>query len=232
MLCLRGLRETERGSAIGKKAVVVLSAVNKLTRTSLEFGALMAVRDQLVAAPPPSDAPAKLVKALDQMSLIYHEIDTAILKYLTLDFDPPAETEDKKRLRKNKMLLQELAVGHTKTELSTLRGHCDEIAAIYVRDLQPWFATVLDGPDVAALQTLFMTFVANFDDTILDAVAELADWVTHQAEETLDLVRQERYPEANQRVLAADKEIFEARRKTLDGVNLLSELKRTFIAIA
>jgi hypothetical protein len=210
----------------------VLAAVDKLNRTSLEFGALMAVRDQLAVVPPPSDAPAKLVKALDQMSLIYYEIDRAILNYVTLDFDPPAETEDRKRLRKNMMLLQELAAGHTKTELSTLRGHCDEITTIYVRDLAPWFATVLDDSDVTALQTLFMTFVANFDDNILAAVTELVGWVTQRAEETLQLVREERYQEANERILAAEKESFDSRRTTLDGVNLLRELQSTFIAVA
>jgi hypothetical protein len=210
----------------------MLAAVDRLARTSLEFGALMTVREQLVAAPPPSDAPAKLVKALDQMSLIYSEIDRAIMNYVTLDFEPPAETEDKKRLRKSKMLLQELAAGHTKTDLSTLRGHCDEITTIYVRDLAPWFVVVLDTPDVEALRALFMRFVANFDDNIVEAVAELVEWVTQRAKETLLLVRQEHYQEANQSVLAADKESLEARGKALDGVNVLRELKSTFIAIA
>ncbi len=83
-----------------------------------------------------------------------------------------------------------------------------------------------------ALENLFLTFVADFDDTILSAVTELADWITFQATETLDLVREARYQEANERVLAADKESFETRKKTLEGVNLLRELKSTFIAVA
>jgi hypothetical protein len=210
----------------------MLTAVDRLARTSLEFGALLAVHDQLAAAPPPPDAPAKLVKALDQMSLIYHELDRAILKYVALDFDPPVDTEDKRRLRKSKTLLRELAAGRTKTELSTLRGHCDEITTIYRRALKPWFEAVLDAPDVAALDTLFMTFVANFDNSILEAVTELAGWVTGRAQETLVLVRQERYLEANQSILAAEKESLEPREKAQEGVNLLGQLRATFIAIA
>jgi len=76
----------------------VLTAVEKLTRTSLAFDALVRVQDRLAASPPPTDAPAKLVKALDQMSLIYSEIDGAIGRYLTLDFEPPADAKEKKKL--------------------------------------------------------------------------------------------------------------------------------------
>lgn len=213
----------------------MLMAVDMLAQTSLEFGALARVQDDLIKTPPPPHAPKKLVKALDQMALVFNEIDGAIMDYVTLDFEPPPSGDqgrDQERLRKNTRLLQALAAGHTKTELSTLRGHCTEITAIYQRDLSPWFRRVLSKGDVDEIERLFMTFVADFDVSIVSAVAELSQWITEHARATLELVRADRFTEANDRILADDKEIFDARVKTLDGLNLLRQLKATFLALA
>jgi hypothetical protein len=210
----------------------VLAAVHNLTHTSLQFGALVRVQDRLAETPPPPGVPAKLVKALDQMALIYTEIDAAIAEYLTLDFQPPTDSEDRRRLARAKQHLQYLATGHTRNELASLVGHCGEITTIYRRDLRPWFEARLDAADAEALETLFMENVGSFDGDIVAAVRELTEWITRKAEETLELVREERYAEANAHILAADKEVFDARQRLLAGLNLLREPKGTFLALA
>lgn len=210
----------------------MLHAVEKLTRTSLQFDVLVRVQDQLAQSPAPPGVPAKLVKALDQMSQIYLEIDTAISHYLTLDFEPPTDSEDRRRLRRSMQHLDALATGHTKNELDTLIGHCGEITTIYMRDLKPWFETKLERQDVDSLEELFLTYVAGFDDNIVEAVRELTEWITINAKQTRELVQQQHYREANEHILAADKEIFDARETLLKGINLLRQPKRTFLALA
>lgn len=112
---------------------------------------------------------------------------------------------------------------------SEARGHCHKIWNIYERYLQRWFHNVLAPDEAAKMRELFERL--SYGDSQMElAIHELTNWLTHEAQGTLDLVDAGKYDEANQRIKVARKEVQGTRASINNAMNELVQLQGDFIA--
>ena len=185
-----------------------------------KFGIIQAVKDKLLRQPDP--AADKLVAVLGELSKIYAACDTELLRYLSLSFDPGAG------MAEERAVLLTLEGGQLRTRTNEARGHCHKIWNIYQKYLERWFHTVLAPDEASRMEELFKRL--SYADSQMDlAIHELTNWLTHKAEETLDLVDAGKLDEANQRIKAARKEVKPARQAIGKAMSDLLQLQAEFI---
>ena len=185
-----------------------------------KFGIIQAVKDRLLRQPDP--AADKLVAVLGELSKIYGVCDAELLRYLSLSFDPAAG------MAEERVVLLSLEGGQLRTRMNEASGHCHKIWNIYQRYLQRWFHSVLAPDEASSMEELFKRL--SYADSQMDlAIHELTNWLTHEAEETLELVDAGKLDEANQRIKAARKEVKPARAAIGKAMSDLLQLQAEFI---
>jgi hypothetical protein len=198
---------------------------DKLVDTADRLGAIEAVKRKLVKQPDP--AAAKLVTVLEELSKVYGAMEDELTTYLSLFFDD----SDPKQLSRERAALASLEGGAIRARMEEARGRCSKIWNIYVRYLTPWFDRVLDSSESEQLRMLFRE-LSDIDSHMVDAINDLADWLTAEARETGDLVEQNDFAEANARVLAARREIRPLRERIAEAMIQIRRLESEFIEIS
>ena len=185
------------------------------------LGGIQALKNKLLRQPDP--AADKLVAVLSELSKIYVACDAELLRYLSLSFDPAGD------IAKERATLLTLEGGQLLLRTSEARGHCHKIWNIYERYLQRWFHNVLAPDEASKMKELFERL--SYGDSQMElAIHELTNWLTREAQETLDLVDASKYDEANQRIKAARKEVQGTRAAINNAMNELVQLQGDFIA--
>jgi hypothetical protein len=135
------------------------------------------VKAKLLREPDP--AADKLVAVLGELSKIYGACEAELRRYLSLSFDPAAG------LAEERDVLLTLESGQLRLRASEARGHCHKIWNIYQRYLERWFHKVLAPDEASAMRNLFER-LGYADSQMEVAIDELTNWLTREAQETLD----------------------------------------------
>lgn len=186
-----------------------------------KLGVIQAVKDKLLRQPDP--AADQLVAVLGELSKIYGACDAELLRYLSLSFDPAGG------IAEERAVLLTLEGGQLWSRTSEARGHCHKIWNIYQRYLQRWFYDVLAPDEASEMQNLFER-LGYADSQMGLAIHELTNWLTREAQETLDLVDAGKHDEANQRIKAARKEVLATRQAISKAMSSLVQMHAEFIA--
>ena len=127
--------------------------------------------------------------------------------------------------------LVELEGGQIGARLAKARGHCKKILNIYDRYLTTWFDKVLSSKESQDIRDLFDA-LAESDPEMIAAIDDVALWLSQQAEETLNLVDDGEFENADERIRKARAEILPKRKAMARALITLFELQSEFIAIA
>lgn len=185
------------------------------------LGIIQALKTKLLRQPDP--AADKLVAVLGELSKIYLACDAELLRYLSLSFDPAGD------IAAERTTLLTLEGGQLLLRTSEARGHCHKIWNIYQRYLQRWFHDVLAPDEASTMKKLFERL--SYGDSQMElAIQELTNWLTREAQNTLDLVDAGKLDEANQHIKAARKEVQATREAIRKAMSELVQLQGDFIA--
>ena len=171
----------------------------------------------------PDAAADKLATVLDELSKIYSTLESELVRYLSLHFDPKGD------LAEDRQVLLALESGQLRVRMNESRGHCHKIWNIYQNHLERWFHKVLSPDEAADMQRLFEAL--SYGDSQMEmAICQLAEWLEKAASETLNLVDDGKLAEAQQRVRAARKEVLPARQAITQTLARLVLLQADFVA--
>jgi hypothetical protein len=171
----------------------------------------------------PDAAADKLATVLDELSKIYSTLESELVRYLGLYFDPSGN------LAAERQVLLTLESGQLMVRMGEARGHCHKIWNIYQNHLDRWFHRVLSAQEAADMKRLFEAL--SYGDSQMDlAIHQLASWLGAAASETLDLVDSDKHAEAQQRVRAARREVLPARQAITQTLARLVLLQADFVA--
>jgi hypothetical protein len=187
------------------------------------LGVIEALKTKLLRQPDP--AADGLVAVLGELSKIYLACDAELLRYLSLSLDPAGD------MAQERATLLSLESGQLLLRTSEARGHCHKIWNIYQRYLQRWFHDVLAPNEALAMKELFER-LSYADSQMGFAIYELSNWLTGEAQKSLDLVDAGKFEEANRRIKLARKEVQGARGAIHKAMNQLLQLQGEFIAVS
>jgi hypothetical protein len=182
---------------------------------------IQTVKAKLLRQPDP--AADKLVAVLGELSKIYGACEAELRRYLSLSFDPAAG------LAEERDVLLTLESGQLRLRASEARGHCHKIWNIYQRYLERWFHNVLAPDEASAMRNLFER-LGYADSQMEVAIEDLTNWLTREAQETLDLVEAGKHTEANERIKRARRALQQPREAIFKSMNDLLRLQGDFIA--
>ena len=194
----------------------------KLFDTADRLGAIEAVKRKLVKQPDP--AAAKLVTVLEELSKVYGVLDEELTSYLALFFDD----SDLKQLAREQAALARLSGGAIRARMGEARARCAKIWNIYQRYLTPWFDRVLNRAESEQLGSLFRE-LSEIDSHIVDAIDDVANWLTAEALATSDLVAQNDLMAANERIAAGIREVRPLRERISEAMLQIRKLEAEFI---
>jgi|SRR5215217_8376976 len=174
----------------------------------------------------PDIAAAKLSMALDEVVKTYRVVDEAISMYVSLAIDSDA-------LRAKSQQLASLSGGRLAVHVAEGRGHCHEIDRIRWQHLDRWFERAF-GKNTGDYQLMNEAFVTlgNADSGLFDRLTDVADQLTADAGELVDLVAQGRADEARAHIGATFGGLRDVQRALVRGTVHLCELKDQFNDIA
>lgn len=186
-----------------------------------KLGLIDSVKRKLVRNP---DAAAdKLATVLDELSKIYSTLESELVRYLGLYFDPTGD------LAAERQVLLTLESGQLMVRMAETRGHCHKIWNIYQNHLDRWFHRVLSRDESADMKRLFEAL--SYADSQMDsAINHLAYWLSTAASETLDLVDGGKFDEAQRTIRAARREVLPARQAIAQTLLRLVLLQGDFVA--
>lgn len=197
----------------------------KLVDTADRLGAIEAVKRKLMKQPDP--AAAKLVTVLEELSKVYGALEDELTTYLALFFD----NSDPKQLARERAALGRLEGGAIRARMGEARGRCGKIWNIYQRYLTPWFDRVLNRAEREQLSGLFRE-LSEIDSHMVDAIDDVASWLTVEALTTGDLVEHNHLTDANARVAAARREIRPLRERIAEAMLQIRRLEGEFIEVS
>ena len=199
--------------------------LKELFDTADRIGVIDAVKRQLIKQPDP--AAAQLVTVLEELSKVYAAMEDELTTYLSLFFDP----SDPKQLARERSELASLEGGAIRARMGQARGRCSKIWNIYTRYLTPWFDRILNPKERQDLFGLFRE-LSDIDSQMVDAIEEIASWLTEEASKTGDLVEQDNFDDANERVRIARRELRPMRERIAKAMIQIRELESDFIEIS
>lgn len=171
----------------------------------------------------PDVAADSLATVLDELSKIYSTLESELVRYLGLHFDPLGN------LTAERQVLLTLESGQLTVRMSEARGHCHKIWNIYQNHLDRWFHKVLSPDEAADMRQLFEAL--SYGDSQMElAIHQLAGWLSTAASETLNLVDDGKLDEAQKTISAARREVLPARQAITQTLAYLVSLQGDFIA--
>lgn len=203
-------------------------------------GLIEVVKGKLISQRDPLADPAadKLTAVLAELNQIFSVAEWGLNQYLALFFyegqDPRERNHERTKLLQLEAGTLEQGSGATQPQGGTIyrqmkdaRTRCNKISNIYRRFLEPWFNRVLNDPENALMRELFYNIgTADIDFSV--EIDNLADWLSQQARETLDLVDDGKIQEANQRIRQARLDTRPQRDAIRAAMNKLSALQAEF----
>lgn len=196
--------------------------VNEIINLADKVGAIDAVKYRLLSQP--DKAAAKLAESLDELYKMFKALDEEIIRYLSLYFD--SETT----IIQGRNVLLGMEVGQSRIRMHEARGHCAKIKNIYQKHLNGWFDQVFGNETGNQDLKNFFEDIGTADDAIIQAVDRVTDWLTQEAEQTLDLVDGGNRLGANQRVTQARIDAKPARMRLTKAMAHLRGMQAEFIA--
>jgi hypothetical protein len=194
---------------------------NSLLDIADKLGIIDSVKKKLFRNP--HAAADSLATVLDELSKIYSTLESELVRYLGLHFDPAGN------LAAERQVLLTLESGQLTVRMSEARGHCHKIRNIYENHLGRWFHDVLSPAEAADMKQLFDAL--RYGDSQMDlAIHQLAGWLGTIAGETLDLVDEGKLAEAQQKIRTARREVLPARQAITQTLARLVLLQGDFIA--
>jgi hypothetical protein len=190
-----------------------------------QIGAIRAFKSKLVRQP--DSALDQLTTILDEISKIFIAMNSEITKYLSLWFD----ASDQESVQTERFLLLSMEEGQMKIERTETRGRCAKVSNMYDRYLNPWLRRILNSDEQELVESVFKE-LRGFDSKMVDAIEELAKWLTDNAVETLSLVDSGQYQEANEFIKKKRKEIQPARILISERIQDLLRLQAEFISVS
>lgn len=189
------------------------------------LGVIEAVKRKLVKQP--DRAATNLVTVLEELSKIYGAMEDELTTYLSLFFDD----SDPKQLARERSALAKLEGGAIRARMEAARGRCSKISNIYARYLTPWFDRVLNPSESEQLRMLFRE-LSEVDSHMVDAINEVATWLTSEAEKTGDLAERSDFAGANAHIVAARRQIRPLRERIAEAMTQIRRLEGEFIEIS
>jgi hypothetical protein len=193
--------------------------VKDLVEVSDKLGLIQVIKSKLVSQPDP--AAAKLLAVLSEISKIYLAFEDELARYLAL-------TLEQEELAEEKAALLELEGGKITARMNAARGHCGRIYNIFTKYLRPWFQRVLGSDEISMTESLFNQMSLT-DSMMLEAINKVSDWLTTESEAVLDLISQDRLPEARQRITDARRAVLPARRAIASAMRRIHDIEADFI---
>lgn len=171
----------------------------------------------------PDAAADKLATVLDELSKIYSTLESELVRYLGLYFDPAAN------LAAERQVLLTLESGQLMVRMGEARGHCHKIWNIYQNHLERWFHRMLSPQEAADMKRLLESL--SYADSQMDlAIHQLGSWLGTAATETLDLVDAGKLADARQTIRSARREVLPARQAITQTLARLVVLQGDFVA--
>ena len=200
--------------------------IDSLVDLADKLGVVGAVKDKLIKQPDP--ASDKLVTALEELAKVFEALNSEISRYLSVTF---YEGQAFKERAEERAHLVELEGGQIGARMARARGHCKKIINIYDKYLTTWFDNVLSQKESHDMGVLFEA-LAESDAHMIDAIDEVAGWLSQQAESTLNLVDNDEFERAEEEVRKARAQILPKRKAIAKALNSLFELQSEFIGIS
>jgi hypothetical protein len=186
-----------------------------------KLGLLDGVKKKLFRNP---DAAAdKLATVLDELSKIYSTLESELVRFLSLYFEPAGN------LAAERQVLLTLESGQLTVRMGEARGHCHKIYNIYQKHLDRWFHRVLSPQEAETMKRLFEAL--SYGDSQMDlAIHQLAGWLGTAASGTLDLIDAGKVAEAQQNIRTARREVLPARQAITQTLARLVVLQGDFVS--
>jgi hypothetical protein len=201
----------------------VVGAAESLMNITEQLGLLDKLKRKLMKQP--DVAAAKLETVLIEITKIYGVLAMTVDDYLGLWLIPDAHNE---KFLEELGKLRRFAAGSHEPAMRKAKGDCKKIGSIYEAYLRPWFSDVLDRDEADALRALFRE-LNEVDSVMVDAIDATAEWLTAEAEATLELVRAKDYNAADQRIQGAWDAWAPAASRIREGMNRLYDFRAIFI---
>ncbi len=201
-------------------------AIGNLTDLADKLGIFDVVKSKLMSQ---SDSAAdKLVVVLEEIFKVYSALDTEISSFLSTYFDASQTTKERQDERRH---LIELEGGKIVARMSKASGHCKKIQNIYNKYLVTWFDKALALDEREKMKSLFRE-LDELDGDMMRAFRQMAEWLSKEAQETLDLVdaTPSRIADANKRIHDARRTISKDRRNISQAMRVLFDLQAEFVA--
>ncbi len=200
--------------------------IDSLVNLADKLGLLTAAKNKLIKRPDP--ASDKLIIVLEELTKILGTLNSEISKYLSVTFYDGQEFKERAEERAH---LVELEGGQIRARMALARGHCRKILNIYDKYLVTWFDDVLSPEESQNMRELFEGFAAS-DDNMIHAIDDVASWLSEQAEVTMNLVDDEEFNKANEKIKKARTEILNKRKSIAKAMSDLYDFQSEFISIS
>jgi hypothetical protein len=172
----------------------------------------------------PDEAAVKLAEVFDEVTKIFLFIDAETVSYLRLYVMP-----DRSNVVECRGVLLAMEGGQLMVKGEEARGHCHKIENIYKKHLKRWFHEILDPNEEYQVHILFDN-LSNMDDIMVQGLKSLCGWLQNEANETLNLIENERFDDANARIKSARAALLQPRRDISEALRQLRALQTDFIA--
>lgn len=202
-----------------------LTALGAVKTTDEALGVVARLIGKLRARP--DVAALKLSMALDEILKSYAVVDSAFTSYASLAIDPDGLTKSSRELLS-------VAGGGLRVQVDQGRGDCYKIFLIYDNYLKKWFSKVLNRDEQREMERAFLGpgALADVDGTLFRQLGELADELSSDAKLVLDLVFEEKYPQARKRVWTTYQTLEPLQSAIVESTRTLITLKDEFGQLA
>ncbi|RSM74232.1 hypothetical protein DMB66_02145 [Actinoplanes sp. ATCC 53533] len=172
----------------------------------------------------PGHSADQLVTVLQEVSKTFSAFELDLVRYLSLQFQATTRDRDRREL-------VALEGGAARQRSGEFRARCSKIGVLYHQVLRGWFMSSPISPDeLRELDELFLALEDSDGNVIIPAVSELAAWIENKVSETLSLVDDGRFDDADAYVIAARHEILPLRREMGRIVGEFRDLEFQFTA--
>jgi len=176
-----------------------------------------------LAAQSPADGLDALETVLDEISKVHTLIESELVRYLSLSFDPAGD------ILSERASLVAMEGGAVQARASEARGHCHKIDAIYRKQLRGWFQSSLSPEEFALVDSAFDR-LGTADVSMIYTLDQLAAWLAGRAVETLDLVDAGSFDAANKLVREARRAALPLRQAMAQSMVEMRNLQAELIA--
>jgi energy-converting hydrogenase A subunit M len=172
----------------------------------------------------PDEAALKLATVFEELTKIFLFIEAETVNYLCLYVRP-----DLSNVVECRRVLLAMEGGQLAVKGDEARGHCHKIENIYKKHLKRWFHELLEASEAEELRRLF-DLLSNMDNYMVRGMQSACEWLQEEACETLNLIEDGKFDDANARIAAARLLVLQPRRDISESLRQLRALQADLIA--